>query len=164
MVSVRLWLSWNLVARHPQGPTPPPDAEITQNTRWSQVWPEVHVSGRKNIHINILTWNNNGRLQNQKQQKEHLKWSETRSFQTPGINTLFKMSCPNPPPTQPHHLTASLLSPWNVLSDNTLSSTHFLVTSVTILTFYLCFGGKIFAKKLYLRTRKNQTLQMMMIK
>lgn len=163
MVSLRLWLSWNLVAKHLQGPTLPPDADITQNTRWSQVWSEVHVLGRKNIHINILTWNNNGRLQNQKQQKEHLKWSETRSFQTPGINTLLKCPALTVPP--PHCLA---LQPTKFSIWYTLSSTHFLVviiTSVTILTFwYLCFGGKIFVKKLYLRTRKNQTLQMMMIK
>lgn len=46
------------------------NAEITQNTRWSQVWLEAHVLGRKNIHINILPWNNNERLQKQKRAKK----------------------------------------------------------------------------------------------
>ena len=52
------------------GSNTPLDAEITQNTRQSQLWPEGHVLGRKNTHINIFTWNNNGRLKNQKQQRK----------------------------------------------------------------------------------------------
>lgn len=74
------------MAKQPLGGKPVLDAEITQNTKWSQVWPEAHVLGRKNIHINILTWNNNGRLP--KQQKEHSKWPETKSLLTPGTNIL----------------------------------------------------------------------------
>ena len=106
------------------GSNTPLDAEITQNTRQSQLWPEGHVLGRKNTHINIFTWNNNGRLKNQKQQrkKKKLKQSE-RFFLTPGTSMPFKTSCPNPPRPQHHHLPHS--SSHEISIWHTLSSTYF---------------------------------------
>lgn len=57
----------DLVDKHPKEQIAPLDAEITQNTRWSQVWPEAHVlggagalRGEWNKHINPLPWNNSG--------------------------------------------------------------------------------------------------------
>ena len=144
------------------GSNTPLDAEITQNTRQSQLWPEGHVLGRKNTHINIFTWNNNGRLKNQKQQrkKKKLKQSE-RFFLTPGTSMPFKTSCPNPPRPQHHHLPHSSSHEIFYLTHSLFNIFLVdLITSVTILTFwYLCFRGKIFVKNfLYLRARKGASL------
>ena len=72
------WLCWSLPAKHPRVKNSTGCWNYTKH-RQSQVWPEGHVLGRKNIHINILTWNNNGRLQNQKQQKKKKKIETVRN-------------------------------------------------------------------------------------
>ena len=81
LVSVRLWLPWNPVAKHPWVKylnwMLRVDADA-YNARWSQLWPEILVLWRKKkncIYI-LLTWNNNGRLK-WKEQKEHFKCPET---------------------------------------------------------------------------------------
>ena len=160
MVPGNEWLCWSLLAEHPRAKNSTGCWYYTKH-RQSQVWPEGHVLGRKNMHINILTWNNNGRLQNQKQQKKNWNSQKQVFFLTPGTNIPCKISCPNPPRPQHHHLPHSSSHEIFYLTHSLFNIFLVdLITSVTILTFWdLCFWGKTFVRSIvYLRTRKGASL------